>query len=185
MAGDGTGGYVTLASSTISDFNDIIIDDEGNPIDKFWYDDDGDGILTPMVVEAIHGNPDGTTDTPLCIANHAGYSSEFSFQMNMGGALGDLNWLDEGDMPMVSFHAPHDPFAPYGTSIVVVPTTREPVIEASGAYSIHSEINGYETNNNAVFAEIGLNDPAVEFGNEGMDGLYPVLNNYSEDGVHF
>ena len=183
MAGDGTGGYVTLASSTISDFNDIIIDDEGNPIDKFWYDDDGDGILTPMVAEAIHGNPDGTTDTPLCIANHAGYSSEFSFQMNMGGALGDLNWLDEGDMPMVSFHAPHDPFAPYGTSIVVVPTTGEPVIEASGAYSIHSEINGYETNNNAVFAEIGLNDPAVEFGNEGMDGLYPVLNNYSEDGT--
>ena len=44
MAGDGTGSYISLASSTISDFNDIIIDDEGNPIDKFWYDDDGDGI---------------------------------------------------------------------------------------------------------------------------------------------
>ena len=39
------------------------------------------------------------------------YSSDFDFQMNMGGAMGDLNWLDEGDMPMVSFHAPHDQFA--------------------------------------------------------------------------
>ena len=26
--------------------------------------------------------------------------------MNLGGALGDLNWLDEGDVPMVSFHGP-------------------------------------------------------------------------------
>ena len=27
-----------------------------------------------------------------------GYSSDVSFQMNAGGALGDLNWLDEGDV---------------------------------------------------------------------------------------
>ena len=183
MGGDGTGGYITMATSTISSYDDIVFDDNGDPILKFWFDTNGDGSLTPVVIEAIHGNPDGTTDTPLCMANHVGYSSEFHFSMNMGGAMGDLNWLDEGDMPMVSFHCPHDPFAPYGTSIVVVPTTGDPVIEASGSYAVHTEINGYETNNNAVFAEIGLDDPAVAFGNEGMDGLYPVLNNYSEDGT--
>ena len=60
----------------------------------------------------------------------------------------------------------------------MVPTTNEPVVEVSGAYDVHSEINGYATNNNAVFAEIGLPDPAVAFGNQGWDGLYPVLNNY-------
>jgi hypothetical protein len=178
MGGDGTGGYITMASSTISDYNDIVFDDNGDPILKFWFDTEGTGSLVPVVIESIHGNPDGTTNTPLCIANHADYSSEFEFSMNMGGAMGDLNWLDEGDMAMVSFHCPHDPFAPYGTSVVVVPTTGDPVIEASGSYDVHSEINGYATNNNASFAEIGLDDPAVAFGNEGMDGLFPVLNNY-------
>jgi hypothetical protein len=178
MGGDGTGGYITMASSTISSYNDIVFDDNGDPILKFWFDTDGDGALTPVVIEGIHGNPDGTTDTPLCMANHAEYSSSFGFSMNMGGAMGDLNWLDEGDMPMVSFHCPHDPFAPYGTSIVVVPTTGDPVIEASGSYAVHSEINAYATNNNAVFAEIGLDDPAVALGNDGMDGLFPILNNY-------
>ena len=49
-----------------------------------------------------------------------GYSSDFNFQMNLGGALGDLNWLDEGDVPMVSFQCPHDPFGPYDTTAVLV-----------------------------------------------------------------
>ena len=72
----------------------------------------------------------------------------FDFQMNAGGALGDLNWLDEGDIPMVSFSA-HDPFAPYETAVLIVPTTNEPVVEVSGM-DIHEEINGYATNNNAI-----------------------------------
>jgi acetyl esterase/lipase len=186
MFGEGTGGYITLASSTISDYNDIIVDDAGNPITKFWFDP-GDGSYIPVVIESIHGDPNATTNTyapassggfQLCMANHVGYSSDFNFQMNLGGALGDLNWLDEGDMPMVSFHAPHDQFAPYTTGVLIVPTTNEPVVEVSGAFDVHDEINGYATNNNASFAEIGLVDPAAALGNNGWDGLYPVMNNY-------
>ncbi len=186
MFGEGTGGYITLASAGISSYNDIILDDSGLPISKFWYDP-GTGTQIPMVVEDIHGNPDATNDAyapaevggfQLCMANHVGYSSAFNFQMNLGGAMGDLNWLDEGDVPMVSFQGPHDQFAPYTTGVLIVPTTNEPVVEVSGAYDIHSEINGYATNNNAVFADIGLPDPAVAYGNQGWDGLFPVLNNY-------
>lgn len=166
LIGNGTGGYITLASSTIESYNDIILDDNGAPITKFWYDP-GDGSYIPMVIEGIHGDPDATTDTyapasvggfQLCAANHVGYSSDINFQMNAGGALGDLNWLDEGDVPMVSFQCPHDPFAPYETSVLIVPTTNEPVVEVSGAMDIHEEINGYETNNNAIFADAGLED---------------------------
>ena len=36
------------------------------------------------------------------------YSSDVAFQVNLGGALGDLNWLDEGDPAMISFQSPHD-----------------------------------------------------------------------------
>ena len=192
MFGEGTGGYITLASAGISSYADIIFEDDGTtPIAKFWYDP-GDGSFIPMVVESIHGDVNATTDTyapaslggfQMCMANHVGYSSDFNFQMNLGGALGDLNWLDEGDIPMVSFQGPHDQYAPYTSSVLIVPGVNLPIVEVDGAYNIHEEINGYATNNNAVFADIGLPDPAVAFGNQGWDGLYPVLNNYSADGT--
>ena len=61
LGGDGTGGYITMASAGISSYNDIILDDTGVPIPKFWYDP-GTGSQIPMVVEDIHGNPDATND---------------------------------------------------------------------------------------------------------------------------
>jgi hypothetical protein len=83
---------------------------------------------------------------------------------------------------MVSFHCPHDPFAPYTTGVVVVPTTNEPVIEATGAYDFHSIINAQAApNNNDIFQSLELADDvslAANAINDGMDGLYPVLNNY-------
>jgi len=101
--------------------------------------------------------------------------------MNMGGALGDLNWLDQGDVPMVSFQTPHDPFAPYTTGVLVVPTTGNQIIEVSGAFDVHAEINGYSSpNNNEIFQSAGLSDPlSLEaLANGGSDGLFPIINNY-------
>ncbi|MDA0728547.1 MAG: hypothetical protein O3B70_02600 [Bacteroidetes bacterium] len=192
--GEGTGGYVSYAASTISDYNDIILDDAGAPIAKFWYDP-GDGSFIPMVIQEINGNPEATSDgyapagvfgpnpVQLCIANHVGYSSDVNFQVNLGGALGDLNWLDSGDPAMISFQCPADQFAPYTTGVLVVPTTGENVVEVSGAFDVHDEINAQPApNNNAVFQALGLSDPvsaqAVANGNQGWDGLYPVRNNY-------
>ena len=188
MIGEGTGGYITLASATIDGYNDIILDDAGNPISKFWYDP-GNGTSIPMVIEAVNGNPDATNNgyapsgLQLCMANHVGYPSNFQFQMNMGGALGDLSWMDSGDVPMVSFQAPNDPFAPYGTGVLIVPTTNELVVEVSGALHIHQAINtALSTNNNAVFQALGLEDPisqqAESNGNQGWDGLYPVKSDW-------
>jgi len=193
--GEGTGGYVSYAASTISDYNDIILDDNGAPIAKFWTGTPGQSDYIPMVIEAVNGNPEGTSDgfapagvfgpdpVQLCIANHVGYSSDVQFQINLGGALGDLNWLDAGDPAMISFQCPADQFAPYTTAVVVVPTTNENVVEASGAFDIHSEINAQSApNNNAIYQGLGLTDAfsaqAIANGNLGMDGLYPVLNDY-------
>ena len=188
--GEGTGGYATLAAATITDYNDIIVDDQGLPISKFWYDP-GDGSSIPMVIEAVNGDPEGKLDgfTPdgmqLCIGHYPSYSSDVSFQVNLGGALGDLNWLDEGDPAMVSFQCPHDPFAPYETGVLIVPTTNELVVEVSGAKHIHDEINLQAApNNNAVFQSAGLNDALSQeaIANGGHDGLFPVLNHYV-DGI--
>ena len=193
--GEGTGGYVSYAASTISDYNDVILDDNGAPIAKFWTGTPGQSDYIPMVIEAVNGDPEGTSDgfapagvfgpdpVQLCMANHVGYSSDVSFQINLGGALGDLNWLDPGDPAMISFQCPADQFAPYTTAVVVVPTTNENVVEASGAFDIHTEINAQaDPNNNVNFQSLGLTDAfsaqAIANGNMGMDGLYPVLNDY-------
>ncbi|HHZ81749.1 MAG TPA: alpha/beta hydrolase [Flavobacteriales bacterium] len=184
--GEGTGGYVSLAAATISDYNDIIIDDLGNPIAKFWYDP-GDGSSIPMVIEGVHGDPEAKNDgfTPdglqLCIGHYPTYSSDVNFSMNMGGALGDLNWLESGDVPMVSFQCPHDPFAPYTTGVLIVPTTGNLIVEVSGAYDVHAEINAQVApNNNDVFQSAALSDPLSleSAANGGFDGLFPVLNDY-------
>ena len=193
--GEGTGGYVSYAASTISDYNDIILDDNGAPIAKFWTGTPGEADYIPMVIEAVNGDPEAITDgyapagifgpdpVQLCIANHPGYSSDVAFQVNLGGALGDLNWLDAGDPAMISFQSPVDQFAPYTTGVLVVPTTNENVVEVSGAYDIHAEINGQPApNNNAVYQALGLTDvfsaQATANGNMGWDGLYPVKNDY-------
>jgi len=196
--GEGTGAYISYAAATITDYNDIIIDDFGAPIEKFWYDHDGNAGTAniPMVIEGVNGNPDGTSDgyaptgvdgdgnptyLQLCIAHYPDYSSDVSFAMNMGGALGDLNWLESGDVPMVSFQCPHDPFAPYTTGVLIVPTTGNLIVEVSGAYDVHGEINAQAApNNNEVFQSAGLSDPlSLEaIANGGSDGLFPVLNNY-------
>ena len=193
--GEGTGGYVSYAASTIEDYNDIILDDTGLPIAKFWTGTPGQPDYIPMVIEAVNGDPEAITDgfapagvfgadpVQLCIANHPGYSSDVSFQVNLGGALGDLNWLDAGDPAMISFQAPADQFAPYTTGVLVVPTTNENVVEVSGAFDIHAEINAQMMpNNNAAYQSLGLSDvystQATANGNQGWDGLYPVLNDY-------
>ena len=61
MFGDGTGGYITLASATLQDYNDIILTNTGDPIASFWYDTD-DGSYIPMVSEAINGDPEAKQD---------------------------------------------------------------------------------------------------------------------------
>lgn len=184
LMGDGTGGMITLMSASIEDYTDLILDDQGIPIPKFWFDP-GDGSMLPMALEDSLGNIDATSEgylvtedgpVQLCIANHIGYSSDAHFQVNLGGAIGDLNWLDEGDTPMVSFQCPHDQFLPYTTGVVIVPTTNEPVVELSGAFDIHEALS--DLGNNASFSAADLIDPGEEAGNNGMDGLYPILNNY-------
>ena len=193
--GEGAGGYVSYAASTIEDYNDIILDDMGVPIAKFWTGTPGQADYIPMVIEPINGDPEAITDGfapagefgpdpfQLCIANHVGYSSDVSFQVNLGGALGDLNWLDAGDPAMISFQCPADQFAPYTTGVLVEPTFNENVVEVSGAFDIHAEINAQMMpNNNGAFQSLGLSDvysaQATANGNQGWDGLYPVLNDY-------
>ncbi|MFM1931828.1 MAG: hypothetical protein RL226_1131 [Bacteroidota bacterium] len=169
--GQGTGGYISLAASTIDEYADILIP-------KFI----GSNLL-PMVIEQVNGDIFGTSvgvnpldNDTLCYINHAGYSSDFQACVNMGGAMGDLSWLDAGDGPFISFHTPTDPFAPYTEGTVIVPVLNLPVVDVNGSYDVQEfcAANG----NNASFTIAGFDDAystAANNFNDGLDGLFPFV----------
>jgi len=175
--GQGTGGYISLATSTIDEYLDVVLP-------KFIGQDiTGDGQPDPMVLEPVHGDPDGTSfginplngDT-LCIPNHVGYESGFDLCVNMGGALGDTSWIDAGDNPFISFHLPTDPFAPYTEGILIVPTTNEQVVEVQGSYLVAKKAN--ELGINDIFVTADFQDPVTAEANtrnDGFEGLYPLI----------
>lgn len=174
--GQGTGGYIAFAAATIDNYLDIVIP-------KFTQDIGGNPV--PMVIESINGDIYGTSygvipgvNDTLCYVNHPGYSSDFNVMVNMGGALGDSTWLDASDVPMISFHTPTDPFAPYGVGTVIVPGFNLPVVEVSG--SLHAQQLAHQAgvDLNTVFQQAdAANDPFTQAANTyngGLYGLYPL-----------
>ncbi len=149
--GQGTGGYISYAAATLDDYNEITATEE--PPGKFFIDT-GNGTGIPMVIEQINGDiygtslgisvgnpqiPDGDT---LCLPNHVGYSSDFNLAVNMGGALGDIGWVDENTVPIISTQVPTDLYAPYNTFTLQVGTSKGPlsVVEVQGALKVHSKL---------------------------------------------
>jgi len=177
--GQGTGGYISFAASTINNYIEDIA-----TVEKFIWEPQG--VPIPMVIEQVNGDIYGTSfginpldgDT-LCYPNHVGYSSDFHVAVNMGGAMGDISWLEDGSIPMISFHVTSDPFAPYEDGIVIVPVVNLPVVEVSGSYSVQSAANGF--GNNDVFeladgyAPGILYTDAANANNDGNFGLYPFV----------
>lgn len=175
--GQGTGGYIAFAAATIDDYvQDIAL------IQKFNWQPAGAPTPVPMVIQDFNGDIYGTSygiyqgDT-LCYPNHEGYSSAINVMVNMGGAMGDSTWLNGTSVPMISFHSPTDPFAPYQTNILIVPTTQEQVVEVTGSYGVQAMANAL--NNNAVFVNAETWEPGLPYtnaanaNNNGYYGLYP------------
>ncbi len=171
--GFGTGGYLAANYASLDRIEEL-------QIEKFV---DGDGNL--FVNTDLVGNVDGSGGNPaLNIVNHEGYCNDVMAVVNAGGALGDSTWIEAGEVPMMSFHCPDDPFAPFMHGTVVVPTTNENVVDVSGSKFITGRATAL--GNNAVYAgpynddysaaaaaAISSNHPAL-----GMDpadhlGLFP------------
>ncbi len=186
LLGQGSGGYVTQAYTTLDDYNTEIA---GLP--KFI--DTNTGL--PFVLEPRDGTIDGG---PGFLRLHDplfdfGISKEVSMSVNMGGALADSTWLDQGDAAMVAFHCLRDPFAPFDHGMVVVPTTNENVVPVDGANVFIRKAN--EFGNNDAFASIPDGNPYTDaaratYGqtyeyiyaaqptmtvSEGAEGLYPFI----------
>lgn len=166
--GVGTGGYITLNTTVLDSYQKTLIpkfietDEEGNPV--------------PMVLEALSGDPFALVATPLNLPNHTEYSSDFNLCVNVGGAMGDVAWMDQGHVPMISYHVPSDPFAPYTEGLVIVPGLNLPVVNVNGSYAIQETAN--QLGNNNVFVNANFNDPYTQranANNDGLEGLFPFV----------
>lgn len=138
MWGQGTGGYISLGAAFLDDYSEIVIDKFINTT-----------TLLPYIDTTIHGNVYGTNQALLNLPNHVGYSSDFKMAVNMGGALGDISWIDgtEDEPATMGYHVVTDPFAPFGDGPVIVPTTQEFVVNVSGTRTAVEKCN-----------DLGIND---------------------------
>jgi len=167
VGGLGSGGYIALAYASLNKPAEL-------QITKFL--DNSQSPPVPYVVQSVYGNFDGTDSTMLNLPNYANHSSKIQMVFNVGGAIGDLSWIEAGEVPVVSLQCTNDPNAPYTTGTVIVPTTGDPVVEASGSYDVITLVDSI--NNNAIFENSLFNDAYTTHANmlnDGMEGLYPFV----------
>lgn len=205
--GMGTGGYVSLGVSTLDEYAEIVETTNGPA--KFILDTDGDGVPdTPMVIEAVHGDLNGevTTVAPFDFPPYAagdtttfgyfqGISSDVQLGINVGGALGDISWVDENTPPIISIQDPFDIFAPYNDATVIVPTTGDPVIRAQGSFAVAQVLDSLGTNQifkDAVFDDVitqvaigsaAAADQLLPYDHPYIEGLFPWVKPLNSAGI--
>lgn len=144
LIGQGSGGYVTQAYATLDDYISEIA-----TLPKFI---DTETFL-PFVIESRDGKLEGG---PGFLRLHDPLADlapkDVIMSVNMGGALADESWLEAGDAAMVSFHCLRDPFAPFDSGMVVVPTTGDDVVPVDGANIFIQKAN--DLGNNDAFNEM-------------------------------
>jgi Secretion system C-terminal sorting domain len=176
IGGIGTGGYVSYVMMYFDKNKDMMIP-------KFF---NFDSVPPqPYVDTLLSGNYSGTVQAPLNVPNLPTFSSNVHFGFAMGGAIGDSGWVDpKNTTPFVAFQNPLDIFAPYKTGSVIVPTTGDFVVEASGAYTVLRKVT--EFNLNKSFSDLRIKDDISLYANsinDGYDGLYPLITPIPTDSL--
>ncbi len=173
IGGIGTGGYIAYGTAYVDDSLET-------QLTKFFNFD----TQSFYVVQGIHGDPFGVTQTPLNIANFPSYSSAVSMGFALGGALGDTSWVEADEVPFVALHNPEDRFAPYDVSDVIEPVNLDVVIQdAAGGLGALRKVNQVGLNDIFKNDTTLLNDPITEVArqktselsdDEFLPGLLPI-----------
>jgi alpha/beta superfamily hydrolase len=175
VGGQGTGGYISLALGSIER------DQEIENIPKFQRSD-----FTPMVNVDTLGDWMGLGGyAPFCTPGDPAISGNAHMTFNVGGAMGDLSWLEASSLPVVSIQTTTDPFAPYNTGNVVVPTTGTTVIpSASGAGVVIPKANLIGANaklNTKYLLDVYSKTGYVKASNQ--TNLFPIASPTPYDGA--
>ncbi|MBL4752180.1 MAG: T9SS type A sorting domain-containing protein [Flavobacteriales bacterium] len=164
IGGIGTGGYVSLGFDAFDDFQEL---------EQPKFLDFSQSPPVPYIDTAVSGDFNGEWARPLNTPNHVGYNNAANMIFNLGGAMGDTSWMAAGDLPIVTFHSIKDPNAPYHFGAVIVPTTGDFVLDASGGHSVIWNANNL--GNNDVFTSETYSDcfsMRADMVNDGRRGLF-------------
>ena len=147
--GLGTGGY------NVNNANFLDRVSEVNDLDKFI--DSRDNL--PYYDSTLYGNPYGTDQARLNVPNWAQYESGFAFGVNLGGAMGDVSWIEgkDSEAPVVAMHSIRDANAPFGIGNILVPTTGNTVLQDSPGSRVivgMSNMNGNNAPLEAINAQL-------------------------------
>ena len=71
------------------------------------------------------------------LSGNLGYSSDFHGIVNLCGAVGNQEWIAEGDIPVVSMHGDQDDVVPYDDNLVTLFGLN---IQIDGSYIIHQRM---------------------------------------------
>lgn len=120
-----------------------------------------------------NGGIEGNTGS----AENQSYSSEVQGVINLAGAIHKLDWIQDGDVPIMSYHGDEDDVVPYGHGLTNVIGFEFMSVNGSG--SIHNYIESFDIPNFLV--------TAVGAGHETAFGsAYSFyLNNFITQGQEF
>lgn len=203
LFGQGTGGYITLATASLDKYSEVLTTTNGqgkfigsngfpyviekvpfppSPTGVLYINGDIEGKVTGFVPPNSDGTPNPgpppTGDT-LCYPNHVNHTSDFAMAVNMGGALGDISWLDANTPPIVSIHCPYDLFAPYEDAVlnVPIPGGQLPVVRVQGSLLVQQVMDGLGKND--AFLQLDpAKDPigtAIKSKQGGHTNLFPLF----------
>ena len=205
VMGEGTGGYISMGMAAFDKYSEILTTQY--PQGKFTVSGAG-GSVIPMAIEAFNGNingtaPDTATRSPsgypypvgdtLFVPNLGTRTSNYALTVNMGGALGDITWLDAASTPIISIAAPHDQNAPYRDGVLGVPIgggVSLPVVQVQGSHwvSLKADTLGlnnafkkltaaYDPYKSLVAARNGAGGFAASY----ATGLFPIVGRSNND----
>jgi len=142
MGGSSSGAYVGLHVAYLN------LPSELNQ-DKFIYSN-GQPFVDTTALGLGRQGPDGQDGGNAFEggSGNDGYPSHIQAVLNLGGALGDTTFIQNENIPVISFHGVDDPTTPYLTATVYTAVGNYPIIEVSGSHDIHLRL--YEKGNLAA-----------------------------------
>ncbi len=145
VGGSNSGGYTALAAGYL---------DKESEINLFKFQDE---LGASFINQAIWGGFNGEGGTPgYNNYSNPGHTSDIHLVLNLGGAIGDTIWIEDGDIPVIAFHGLYDATTPYDTKVVIVLATGTPIVEVSGSQDLTRYANFL--NINQAFVDAGFDD---------------------------
>ena len=167
LSGQGSGGWVALGYATVNKYEEIILP-------KFL-DVDGSGNVTPLIDTTEIGDWNGYGGT-WNMENTPGYSNDVHMVCSMGGGIGDLSWLEAGEIPMCAVHCPTDPVAIYTSGNVSVDVAGLITTEISGSYDVMAKAN--LLGNNDILAPINAGSDPYTLAAQAASAIAAGMNDY-------